>query len=96
MWTATIGLAAFECGAGDRRLVVMANGGDAPQDVVRETAEPLVPVFASNGDPGGVASLLVTFFESGKVQYSNRIPPRSVVVFRPAGERDVRPGGVEE
>lgn len=96
VWAAKSDLLAFACGAGGRRLVVMANGDGVPQDVVRVSAEPLVPVYASNGDVAAVPSLLLTLYDSGGVRYSNRIPPRTVVVFRPAAERDVRPGRVDE
>ena len=96
VWSADADLLAFACGEGERRLVVMANGSAVPQDVVRETTEPLVPVFASDGDPAAIASLLITLFDAGGVQYSNRIPPRTVVVFRSAAEQDVRPAGVAE
>jgi hypothetical protein len=88
---------AFACGEGDRRLVVMANGDAQPRRVPRPPfAGPLVPVFATRGDVAAVPSLLITLFEEGGVAYSNEVPPHTAVVFRPAGERDVRPKGLEE
>jgi hypothetical protein len=91
------GVLAFACGQGDRRLVVMANGSEQPQRVSRTVrAEPLVPVFATRGDVAAIPSLLITLFETGGVAYSNEIPPRTAVVFRPAEQRDIRPKGLEE
>jgi hypothetical protein len=90
------GLVAFSCGAGDERLVVMANASAAPQRLRRETTEPLVPVFATRGDVAAVPSLLITLFEEGGVEYSNEIPARTAVVFRPARPDDVRPKGLME
>ncbi|MDX1418942.1 MAG: hypothetical protein R3181_03150 [Rubricoccaceae bacterium] len=90
-------LLAFACGAGERRLVVMVNGGGVPQRVARTPpVEPLVPVFATRGDVATVPSLLVTLFDAGGTAYSNEVPPRTAVVFRPAAQADVRPSGVEE
>lgn len=98
VWAAdeSAGLLAFACGEGERRLVVMANGGETPQRVRREGMEPVVPVFATRGAVADVPSLLVTLFEAGGVVYENEVPPRTVVVFRPAEPDDVRPGGLEE
>jgi cyclomaltodextrinase / maltogenic alpha-amylase / neopullulanase len=90
------GVLAFSCGTGDRRLVVMANGSEVPQRVRREDPEPLVPVFATRGDVAAIPSLLITLFEAGGVAYSNEVPPRTAVVFRPAAPGDVRPHGLEE
>jgi hypothetical protein len=87
---------AFACGAGDDQLVVMANGSDAPQRVRRAEATPLVPLYATNADVAAIPSLLITLFEAGGVVYSNEIPARTAVVFRPAEAADVRPRGLEE
>jgi hypothetical protein len=87
---------AFSCGTGDGRLVVMANASEVPQRLRRETTEPLVPVFATRGDVAAVPSLLITLFEEGGVGYSNEIPARTAVVFRPARPDDVRPRGLVE
>jgi hypothetical protein len=98
VWTADAeaGLVAFACGAGDRRLVVMANAGDAPQRVMRADRAPLVPVYSTDGDPGAIPSLLVTLFDAGGVAFSNAIPAHTAVVFRPAEQADVRPRGLHE
>jgi hypothetical protein len=94
---AVAGVLAFACGEGEQRLVVMANGSDAPQRLRREPSpEPLVPVFATRGDVSAVPSLLITLFEAGGTAYSNEIPARTAVVFRPAAPADVRPRGLEE
>ena len=86
-------LLAFACGEGNERLVVMANGSGVPQRVPRaRPPEPLVPVFATRGDVGAVPSLLVTLFETGGVAYSNEVPPRTAVVFRPAAPGAPDPG----
>ena len=90
------GVVAVACGLGGDRLVVMANGSDGPQRVSRAEATPLVPLYATNADPAVVPSLLVTLFEAGGVAYSNEIPPRTAVVFRPAEPADVRPRGLDE
>lgn len=91
------GLLAFACGKGDRRLVVMANGGASPQRVERTPpVEPLVPVFATRGEVGAIPSLLITLFEDGGATYSNEVPARTAVVFRPAAPGDVRPRGLDE
>jgi hypothetical protein len=75
----------------------MANGSDEPQRVPREPpVEPLVPVFATRGDVAAVPSLLLTLYEAGGVTYSNEVPPRTAVVFRPAEPDDVRPKGLAE
>lgn len=91
------GLLAFSCGAGEQRLVVMANGSPVPQRVARAApVEPLVPVFATRGDVAAVPSLLITLFDAGGAAYSNAVPARTAVVFRPAAQADVRPKGIEE
>lgn len=98
VWTVDreAGLAAFACGKGDRRLVVMANASDAPRRVPRTGGTPLVPVYVTGGDEAAVPSLLITLFEAGGVVYSNEVPARTAVVFRPADYADVRPRGLDE
>ena len=92
---------AFQRQLGDDRRVIVSNRADAerflPLPETGAVPGPLTPVFASWGSVEAVPALVAVVDETrGQVVYGLRIPPRTVVVFRPVEPRDVRPGGLDE
>ena len=91
------GVFAFACSESGERFVFMLNLSDEKRNVERiGEVEPLVPIFSSSGDLAAIPSLVITLLSDGAVIHSNPIPPRTVVVFRPIRQRDIRPHGLDE
>jgi hypothetical protein len=88
---------AFACRYGAERFVFMLNLSDEKRNVEwTGEVEPLVPIFSSNGNLASIPSLVISLLSDGTVTHSNPIPPRTVVVFRPIRQRDIRPHGLDE
>lgn len=91
------GVFAFACSESGERFVFMLNLSDEERNVERTgEVEPLVPIFSTNGDLAAIPSLVISLLSDGTVIHSNPIPPRTVVVFRPIRQRDIRPHGLDE
>jgi len=88
---------AFACNDSGKRYVFMLNLSDKKRSVERTgEVEPVLPIFSSSGNLAAIPSLVITLLGDGTTKYSNPIPPRTVVVFRPIRQRDVRPHGLDE
>ena len=91
------GVFAFACSDRGDRFVFMLNLSDEKRNVEwTGEVEPLVPIFSSNGNLAAIPSLVISLLSDGTVTHSNPIPPRTVVVFRPIRQRDIRPHGLDE
>ncbi len=90
-------LFAFSCGQGRDRDVFMLNLSDEERRVQRNgDVEPLIPIFSSSGDIAAIPSIVITLPGDGTVLHENSIPPRTLVVFRPIRQHDIRPRGLDE
>ena len=91
------GTLAFERTLGDDRLIVVLNRSDEAQiaSLPGETG-PLVPIFASRGDVRDIPALIQLLYEDGRTEIGYRVPARTLVVYRPVTDGDIRPRGLDE
>ncbi|OZC01589.1 glycoside hydrolase family 13 protein [Rubricoccus marinus] len=91
------GTLAFERTLGTQRLIVALNRSDASQliGIPGETG-PLVPIFASRGAVRDIPALVQVIYEDDRTELGYRVPARSLVVYRPVRDADIRPRGLDE
>ena len=91
------GTLAFERALPGQRLVVALNRSDAPALVpLPGHAGPLVPIYTSRGRPDDIPALVAHVYDDGRVEAGYRVPARTLVVYRPVADADIRPRGLDE
>ncbi|HIL57574.1 MAG TPA: alpha-amylase [Rhodothermales bacterium] len=91
------GTLAFERTLGAERLIVALNRSDETRLVgLPGETGPLVPIFASRGDVGEIPALVRVLYDNGRTEVGYRVPARTLVVYRPVRDEDIRPKGLDE
>ncbi len=55
-----------------------------------------MPIFASRGDVREIPARVDVIYEHAEPEVRYRIPARTLVVYRPVRDADIRPKGLDE
>ncbi|MEM1054506.1 MAG: glycoside hydrolase family 13 protein [Bacteroidota bacterium] len=91
------GTLAFERTLGDTRLVIAFNRSDDGRFVqLPGESGPLVPIFASRGTIEDIPAQVHLMDDGGLAASGYPVPARTLVVYRPVTDEDIRPKGLDE